>query len=201
MDLGLVAQARHHLGGVSVFLVGMMGCGKSTTGKALARQLGYRFCDTDQLIGQVTGHTIPHLFAAEGEAGFRRWESRVLAEVSSYTRLVVATGGGCVTQSLNWSYLQHGVVVWLDVPVEVLVQRLQQRQDRPLLAQAQTPDELQQRLQALLAQRQAYYAQADVRVSITAQMPVASVTQAILQGIVRNTHPRGQSVKYTRKME
>lgn len=70
MDLGLVAQARHHLGGVSVFLVGMMGCGKSTTGKALARQLGYRFCDTDQLIGQVTGRTIPHLFAAEGRRGF-----------------------------------------------------------------------------------------------------------------------------------
>ncbi|MCS7226703.1 MAG: shikimate kinase [Gloeomargarita sp. SKYB31] len=200
IDPQLVDQARLHLGGVSLFLVGMMGCGKSTTGKRLAQQLGYRFCDTDQLIVQVAGRTIPELFAEVGEAGFRRWESQVLAEVSSYTRLVVATGGGIVTQPLNWSYLHHGVVVWLDTPVEVLVQRLQHRHDRPLLAQAGTPQQLRQQLQELLTQRRAYYAQADVQVTVTAQMTVGQVLQAILQGIVGNTHPRGQSIKDARRI-
>jgi len=190
----LTTQAQTHLGGVTVFLVGMMGCGKSTTGKRLASRLGYTFCDTDQLITQATGLGIAQLFAQEGEAGFRRLESQVLAQVASHTRLVVATGGGVVTQPLNWSYLHHGVVVWLDAPLEVLVSRLSQRQDRPLLAQdSQNPERLRQRLGELLAQRHSYYAQADVRVEIGAGMTVEGVTRAILRGIVGNTHPRSQS--------
>ncbi|MCS6782855.1 MAG: shikimate kinase [Gloeomargarita sp. SKYBB_i_bin120] len=201
IDPSLVEQARRQLGGVTVFLVGMMGCGKSTTGKFLARQLKYGFSDTDQLIAQVTGRSIPALFAEGGEGEFRRWETQVLAEVASYTRLVVATGGGVVTRPLNWSYLHHGVVVWLDAPVEVLVQRLHQRQDRPLLAQAATPEQLHQRLQELLAQRRPYYAQADVQVKVTAQMTVGQVTQAVLQGIVGNTHPHRQSFQTAAEIE
>ncbi|MEN9217022.1 MAG: shikimate kinase [Gloeomargarita sp. HHBFW_bins_162] len=195
IDPALVAQAQTHLGGVTIFLVGMMGCGKSTTGKRLAHRLGYTFFDTDQLITQVTGRSIPELFAQEGEAGFRRLESQVLAEVASHTRLVVATGGGVVTQALNWSYLHHGVVVWLDVPVELLVERLRQRQDRPLLSsESHDPERLRQRLHTLFAQRQAQYAQADVRVTIAPGMTVGGVTKAILRGIVGNTHPRCKSI-------
>ncbi len=190
----LLRQAQTHLGGVTVFLVGMMGCGKSTTGKRLASRLGYRFCDTDQLIVRVAGRGIGELFAQEGEAGFRQLETQVLAEVASRTRLVVATGGGVVTQPLNWSYLHHGVVVWLDAPLEVLVARLSQRHDRPLLAQdSHDPEQLRQRLQELLHHRRPHYAQADVRVGIAPGMTVAAVTQAILRGIVGNTHPRNQS--------
>ena len=194
IDPKLLTQAQTHLGGVTVFLVGMMGCGKSTTGKRLASRLGYTFCDTDQLITQATGLGIAQLFAQEGEAGFRRLESQVLAQVASHTRLVVATGGGVVTQPLNWSYLHHGVVVWLDAPLEVLVSRLSQRQDRPLLDQdSQNPERLRQRLGELLAQRHSYYTQADVRVEIGAGMTVEGVTRAILRGIVGNTYPRSQS--------
>ena len=193
-DTSLAAQVQTRLGGVTVFLVGMMGCGKTTTGKRLAKQLGYGFCDTDQVISQVTGRTIPELFAQVGEAEFRRLESQVLAQVASHTRLVVATGGGVVTQPINWSYLHHGVVVWLDAPVEVLVERLQQRQDRPLLAHdSADPERLRQRLQQLCAQRQPQYAQADVQVTIRPGMTVAGVTKAVLRGILGNTHPRSQS--------
>jgi shikimate kinase len=191
----LAAQVQTRLGGVTVFLVGMMGCGKTTTGKRLAKQLGYRFCDTDQVISQVTGRTIPELFAQIGEMEFRRLESQVLAQVASHTRLVVATGGGVVTQPLNWSYLHHGVVVWLDAPVEVLVSRLYQRQDRPLVAtDSADPERLRQRLQQLCVQRRPQYAQADVQVSIRPGMTVAGVTKAVLRGILGNTHPRSQSL-------
>ncbi|MEN9214041.1 MAG: shikimate kinase [Gloeomargarita sp. DG02_4_bins_56] len=195
IDPQLVAQAQKHLGGVTVFLVGMMGCGKSTTGKGLAQRLGYSFCDTDRLIVQVTERSIPELFAEEGEAGFRRLESQVLAEVASHTRLVVATGGGVVTQALNWSYLHHGLVVWLDVPLALLVERLGQGQDRPLLAAAShDPQRLHQQLQRLLDERQEQYAQADVRVTVAPGMTVGRVTEAILQGIVGNTRPRSESI-------
>ncbi|APB35205.1 shikimate kinase domain protein [Gloeomargarita lithophora Alchichica-D10] len=195
IDPQLLTQVQTHLGGVTVFLVGMMGCGKSTTGKRLASRLSYHFCDTDQLIAQVTGLGIAELFAQEGEAGFRRLESQVLAQVASHTRLVVATGGGVVTQPLNWSYLHHGVVVWLDAPLEVLVTRLSQRQDRPLVAQeSHDPEQLRQRLQELYAQRRQCYAQADVRVTITPGMTVGGVTKAIVRGIVGNTHPRSESI-------
>ncbi|MEN9218906.1 MAG: shikimate kinase [Gloeomargarita sp. DG_2_bins_126] len=195
IDPQLVAQAQKHLGGVTVFLVGMMGCGKSTAGKRLAQRLGYSFCDTDQVIVQLTGRSIPELFAQEGEAGFRRLESQVLAEIASHTRLVVATGGGVVTQALNWSYLHHGLVVWLDVPLALLVERLGQGQDRPLLAaDSHDPQRLQQQLQRLLGERQEQYAQADVRVPVAPGMSVGRVTQAILQGIIGNTRPRRESI-------
>lgn len=195
IDPELLTQAQTHLGGVTVFLVGMMGCGKSTTGKRLASRLGYTFCDTDQLIVQITGRGIAELFAQEGEAEFRQLESQVLAEIASHTRLVVATGGGVVTQPLNWSYLHHGVVVWLDAPLEVLVTRLSQRHDRPLLAQdSHDPERLRQRLRELDVQRRPHYVQADVRVEIAAGMSVGGVTKAILRGIVGNTHPRNESI-------
>ena len=66
------------------------------------------------------GHTIPEIFAQQGESAFRQLETEVLAELSTYKQLVIATGGGIVLRQENWSYLHHGVVVWLDVPTVVL---------------------------------------------------------------------------------
>ncbi|NER06556.1 MAG: shikimate kinase, partial [Okeania sp. SIO3C4] len=108
------------LQGVNLYLVGMMGAGKTTVGELLAKDLGYRFLDMDSLISQVAGKSINEIFADRGEAGFRQLETNVLAEVSSYKNLTIATGGGIVINPFNWSYLQHGIVVWLDVPIEVL---------------------------------------------------------------------------------
>lgn len=148
------------LKGVNLYLIGMMGAGKTTVGRLLAEQLDYQFFDTDAVIERVTGQPISQIFAESGEATFRSLESQVLAELSAYTRLAIATGGGIVIKRENWGYLRHGIVVWLDVPLEHLRARLADDMTRPLLQDADP----EARLQTLLEQRQPLYSQADVRV-------------------------------------
>jgi len=155
------------LQGLNIYLVGMMGSGKTTVGELLAKQLGYKFFDTDALITQVAGKSISNIFAEEGEAEFRAIEAQVLGEISSYTRLVVATGGGIVMNQQNWGYLHQGLVIWLDVPIPLLIARLQcdrQTADQRPLLQSPNPE---QRLQEILTQRQEMYAEADLRISIS----------------------------------
>ena len=149
------------LKGANLYLIGMMGAGKTTVGQLLAAQLDYRFFDTDAVIEQVTGLPVRDFFAQLGEAEFRKLESQVLAELSPYTRLTIATGGGIVLKRENWGHLRHGIVVWLDVPVEQLQVRLQADDTRPLLQNT----DLTAKLQALVEERQQLYAQADVHVS------------------------------------
>lgn len=155
-----------------------MGSGKTTVGQLLAAELNYRFFDTDAVIEQVTGLPIRELFAQSGEAEFRQLESQVLAELAPYTRLAIATGGGSILKRENWGYLRHGIVVWLDVPVEQLQVRLQTDDTRPLLQDVN----LAAKLQALLEERQPLYAQADVRVSYqTEETPEQLAWRAIEQ--------------------
>lgn len=80
----------------NIFLIGMMGAGKSTVGKLLAQKINYNFLDTDPLIEQCVGKSIPEIFTNDSENTFRDLEQQVLAQVSAHTRLVVATGGGIV---------------------------------------------------------------------------------------------------------
>ncbi|MEM7794921.1 MAG: shikimate kinase [Cyanobacteria bacterium P01_C01_bin.118] len=148
------------LKGASLYLVGMMGSGKSTLGKYLAHTLNYRFIDTDDVIVQAMGQSINDIFATQGEAAFRDTETQVLSQVAPYTKTVVATGGGMVIKQENWSHLQSGLVVWLNVPVDELVARLSRDQSRPLLK-----GDLRGKLSALLDQRQKRYGQADVTVT------------------------------------
>jgi shikimate kinase len=167
------------LKGVNLYLVGMMGAGKTTIGRLLAKHLNYRFFDTDLVVEQTTGKSVTTLFAELGESAFRQAETQVLAELSAYTRLVVATGGGIVLNSSNWSYLHHGLVIWLDVPLDELYTRVKNNPHRPLL---QTPDPYQT-LQQLLEHRSPLYAQADVRVAVNAGEPARQVTQRVLDQI------------------
>lgn len=150
------------LRGANLYLVGMMGAGKSTIGKVMAERMGYRFCDTDTVIEQATQKTIPEIFASSGEAEFRAIEHQVLSQLSPYTRMVISTGGGIVLDQQNWWHLRQGVVVWLDVPVEELVRRLEGDANRPLL---QRPD-WQQHLANLLDSRRSRYAEADIHLSV-----------------------------------
>jgi shikimate kinase len=167
---------RDQLQNLSIFLVGMMGCGKSTVGKRLAKRLGYRFFDVDTLIERVAGQSIAQIFETEGEAGFRTWESRVLSELSACVQSVIATGGGAVTQQQNWRYLREGVIIWLDAPVPLLVQRLRGDKRRPLLQ----GDDLSAKLTKILAERRDCYALADLRIAIAPDDTPDTLTTQIL---------------------
>jgi shikimate kinase len=119
----------------NIYLVGMMGAGKSTVGKALARRLGREFVDCDREIVERTGVPIATIFEIEGEPGFRRRESAVLAELAERTGLVVATGGGAVIADHNRRLMrEHGTVVYLRVALDHLHERTRRDSVRPLLA-------------------------------------------------------------------
>lgn len=117
-----------------LILIGMMGAGKTTVGKELARRRGMRFVDCDQEIVARTGVSIPTIFEIEGEEGFRRRESLVLDELSLESGIVIATGGGIVLAPANRAVLsQRGVVIYLDVPPQILWERTRHDRNRPLL--------------------------------------------------------------------
>jgi shikimate kinase len=167
------------LKGSNIYLIGMMGTGKTTTGQVLAANLEYQFFDTDAVIEQAAGEPITTLFAEQGESAFRDLETQVLAQLSAYKQLVVATGGGIVLRRENWSYLRHGIVVWLDAPVSVLQQRLEADTTRPLLATTDLPT----RLATLMTQRRSLYAQADVQVALDGDSSPSQLATQILEQI------------------
>ena len=168
---------KQRLGGRSLYLVGMMGSGKTSTGRPLAERLGYGFVDADAVIEQAAGCGIPEIFDRDGEAGFRSLESQVLSAISQRHSLVVATGGGVVTQPENWGLLHSGIVIWLDVVPDQLLQRLNADSTvRPLL---QTADP-EAALNELLNERRPLYAEADLTVVINEETP-ETVADGILQ--------------------
>ena len=179
------ATMASRLQGTNIVLIGMMGCGKTTVGQYLAEALSYRFFDTDAVVESVAHKPIPDIFATDGEQGFREIETQVLAELSAYSRLVIATGGGIVLARKNWSYLHHSVVVWLDVPVEHLYQRIKGDANRPLL---RSPNP-QQTLHDLLEERRSLYAQADVRVVLQGDEPPEWVCDRVIQEIAQILNP------------
>ena len=98
----------------NIVLIGMPGCGKSTVGKALAERLGRSFVDADAEIVRLAGRSIPEIFAQDGEAVFREYETQVLTELGKQSCLVIATGGGCVTKARNYPLLhQNSSIFWL----------------------------------------------------------------------------------------
>ena len=182
---------RQRLQGINLYLIGMMGAGKSTTGRSLAQALEYQFFDTDTIAEQVAGQAIASIFHQQGEAAFRQLETAVLAQLSAYQRLVVATGGGIVTQTANWSYLHHGVVVWLDVPLPLLQQRLLGDHQRPLLQK----DDWPVTLTSLLDQRQPLYAQADVCITVQPEEAVEAIVNRILTVVDERIRPDPNSIE------
>jgi shikimate kinase len=173
------APLRQRLEGLNLYLVGMMGSGKSTAGRHLAELLGYRFLDADSSIEQVAGRSISELFASEGEAGFRDLEAAVLNQIASWHSLVVATGGGVVTRPENWGQMQQGVVIWLDAPDALLLERLSADPTPRPLMQSEDPG---QRLAELMGQRRPLYAQADLHIVQDGRAP-DQVAEQILEAL------------------
>ncbi len=105
----------------NIILIGMPGCGKTTIGKLLAEASGKRFVDADEETVRLAGKSIPEIFAEDGEVAFRQWETAVLKELGKSSGLVIATGGGCVTQERNYPLLrQNGTLIWLRRNVDLL---------------------------------------------------------------------------------
>lgn len=118
----------------NLILVGMMGSGKTTMGRALAKHLDKAFVDSDEEIQKRTGVTIPHIFDVEGETGFRQRETAAIRDLVLRDDMVLATGGGAVLMEQNRALLQqNGIVVYLKASVHDLWQRTRHDRNRPLL--------------------------------------------------------------------
>jgi shikimate kinase len=121
----------------SIFLVGMMGAGKTSVGRVLAKRLNKVFYDSDHIIEERTGVKIPLIFEIEGEPGFRHRESAVIEELTALEDVVVATGGGAVLAKENRENLRaRGTVVYLRASVKDLLNRTRHDKNRPLLQTA-----------------------------------------------------------------
>lgn len=138
----------------NLILVGMMGSGKTTMGRALAKHLGKVFVDSDEEIIKRTGVTVPHIFDIEGESGFRLRETAAIHDLAGRDNMVLATGGGAVLAEQNRTMLQqNGIVVYLKANVHDLWQRTRHDRNRPLL---QTKDP-HAKLNELFQQRDPLY--------------------------------------------
>lgn len=162
-----------------IALVGMMGVGKSSVGRRLAAALGIPFVDADDEIQAAAKLTIPEIFAAFGEAGFRDGERRVIARLIDGTPKVLATGGGAFANpETRRLMLEQAITVWLDSDIETLLERVGRRGNRPLLQQGDPRETLLR----LKREREAAYAEAPIHVT-SGQGTHARAVAKVLRGI------------------
>jgi shikimate kinase len=160
-----------------LYLVGFMAAGKSTVGRALADELGWSFTDIDLEIEKEQGISICEIFRERGETAFRDIETETIRRhvdaIRSGAPSVVALGGGAFVQPRNWEILENnGVTVWLDCPFEVVLQRIDGDETRPLAAD-------KNRLAQLFEARRSLYSRADFRVEVSTG-DVPSIVRQIL---------------------
>ncbi len=161
----------------NIFLVGLMGSGKTTVGRALAKRLSMQFVDADHEVEARTGASIPLIFEIEGEASFRRREAEVIRDLTARTGIVLATGGGAVLDPQSRRYLkERGTVIYLRASVSSLLHRTLNDKNRPLL---QTADP-RKKLEELAHQREPLYREV-AHITIDTGRPNAhAMVQAII---------------------
>ena len=169
------------LGERSIVLVGLMGAGKTTVGRRLARRLDLAFVDTDAEIEKAAGETIPEIFERRGEPTFRAGERRVIARLLGEGPCVLATGGGAFMDPLTRANIAaRGISVWLKADLDVLMKRVGKRGDRPLL-QSGDPRETMKRL---MDERYPVYAGADITIE-SLEGPHDAVVEQVVEELER----------------
>jgi shikimate kinase len=127
-------QYRKNKNNLIIFLVGFMGCGKTSIGKKLAAKIGYELIDTDKEIERIEGQKVKDIFEKHGEKTFRLLESKFIESIKEYKNVVISTGGGlpCHNDLID-KLLNYGTVIYLDVSVSILSERLKNDTNRPLI--------------------------------------------------------------------
>ena len=157
-------------------LIGFMGTGKSSVGRLAADALHFAFLDTDEMIEEAVGKTITDIFAQQGEDAFREMEGKLVAELSSRTRIVISSGGGLPANSANLASLKsHALVVCLWASPETIFQHIRHQTHRPLLKDRDP----MAKIRSLLAAREPFYRQADVLVN-TERRSLREVAQQVV---------------------
>ena len=144
-----------------IYLIGYMGCGKSTLGRKLAAALQLSFIDLDTFLEEKYFRTIPQIFAEEGEAGFRLKEQKVLHEVAAFDNIIVATGGGAPCFFDNMEVMNNsGFCIFLDIDTQSLVNRLiHAKTERPII-KGKSPEELHDFIEEMMKKRRPFYEKA-----------------------------------------
>ena len=165
----------------NIFLIGLMGTGKTTVGRQLARKLKMNFYDSDRVIEERTGVDIPLIFEKEGEAGFRKREVDIIDELTQRQGIILATGGGAVLDAENRNHLiNRGTVFYLKSNLNTLIERTSKDKSRPLL-QADEPVEII--LKRLLEERGPLYEETADYIIETANNSIHGVIQAIIKSL------------------
>ena len=188
---------KEKLGGRNIFLIGMMGSGKSQTGPALAKMINYAFVDTDDVIEKASKQSISSIFEKDGEKVFREVEKKVLKEISQHHSLVIATGGGLVTLPENWGILHQGIVIWLDLDLKRSLKRLENdKKKRPLI----TGNDLAKNFSQIYESRKPIYLESDLRIEVEDQSSdeVATMITEQLPSILID--PENQAERHTTEL-
>jgi shikimate kinase len=165
----------------NIFFVGLMGAGKTTIGKILAKHLGKIFYDTDHEIEKRTGVKIATIFELEGEDGFRKRETAIIQELSQLSNIIMATGGGAILAEENRELLKsNGTVIYLRANVNELWHRMRNDKHRPLLQNV----DIRAKLEQLYAERNPLYTATAALIFDTGNQPVASIISQIEKSLI-----------------
>lgn len=161
----------------NIILIGIMGSGKSSVGRTIAKMLQRRFIDTDRYIERKTGKTVTEIFEEGGEAQFRKLEKEIIKKVSQYIGIVISTGGGAIKDPESFKYLKEsGWIIALYASPGTLYKRIEGKRIRPILLKAEDPVK---KLEEIQNERKRSYSKADFQID-TENKGINEIAQEIL---------------------
>ncbi|MFQ5706783.1 MAG: shikimate kinase [bacterium] len=184
----LMSAGRTAIGDRNIFLIGFMGAGKTTIGRVLAQKLSRTFVDTDALIEEKAGKSIPEIFTERGEGYFRDLESEVIEAVAASQNYVVALGGGTVLRDANWQKIRRsGATVYLKWKLPTLLPRIVNDRNRPLLRVGSGVDSNLEKIERLFLQRSPLYERAEIVLNCQNNLEPAIVADKIVERLLQKT--------------